>query len=74
MSYDLCFPNVRHYLQSQEVNVYEIDHEEKHIIFRQSGVFFFFLPGGVGAVWGTEGQFNQMGFDSPHYSPRYQIS
>ena len=55
MSYDLCFPNVRHYLQSQEVNVYEIDHEEKHIIFRQSGVFFFFFARGGGGVVGNGG-------------------
>ena len=50
MSYDLCFPNVRHYLQSQEVNVYEIDHEEKHIIFRQKWCFYLLFFFGVGGV------------------------
>ena len=51
MSYDLCFPNVRHYLQSQEVNIYEIVYEEKHIIFRQKWCFYlllFFWGGGGG--------------------------
>ena len=69
MSYDLWFPNVRHYLQSEELNIYEIDHEGKHIIFMQKWVFFFLGRGG-----GCWGQFNQMGFDSPHYSPMYEIS
>ena len=54
MSYNLCFPNVRHYLQSQEVNIYEIVYEEKHIIFRQKWcfylLFFFGVGGGGGGV------------------------
>ena len=73
MSYDLCFPNVRHYLQSQEVNIYEIVYEEKHIIFRQKWCFyllFFFGVGGGGGEW----QLKKMGFDSPHYSCKYKIS
>ena len=47
MSYDLCFPNVRHYLQSQEVNIYEIVYEEKHIIFMQKRCFSFGVGGGA---------------------------
>ena len=43
MSYALCFPNVRHYLQSQEVNIYEIDHEEKHRIFREKWCVYLFM-------------------------------
>ena len=58
MSYDLCFPNVRHYLQSQEVNIYEIDHEEKHIIFRQKWCFYFYFFWGGWGVVGVLGRGN----------------
>ena len=53
MSYDLCFPNVRHYLQSQEVNIYEIVYEEKHIIFRQKWCFYLLFFFGVGGGGGS---------------------
>ena len=53
MSYNLCFPNVRQYLQSQEVNIYEIFHEEKHIIFRQKWCFYFIL---FYFIWGVGGR------------------
>ena len=72
MIYDLWFSNERHYLQSEEVNKYIYIYIYMKLIMKRN--IKYLCKSGVFLLGWGEGQFNQIGFDSPHYSPRYQIS